>query len=110
MHPSSTRELDSWAADRPADFLVWGLCARGRVVCKWKWIPARAGAGAASTAMAACMWRKAGALGLTKPHRRVAADPERVRRAGRAGRGPAFGLGVRGKNRPPRSPSLRGML
>ena len=40
---------------------------------------------AAATMMAARMWRKTGALGLPVPHRWVAADPEWVRRVGRAG-------------------------
>ena len=58
------------------------------------------GCGLRATATAARMWHKVGALGLVMPHCRVAAGPNRVRRAGPAGRGPAFGFGVRGKIRP----------
>ena len=73
----------------------------------WTWIPARADTGAAARAMAAWMWRNSGALGLAIARCRVAADPERVLLAGRVVCCPVFGFGVRGKNRPLRSPRCR---
>ena len=86
-------------ADELVGFLVWGLevgrCGRGSLPER-----VRGGCGLRAKATAARMWRKAGALGLVTLHRRVAAGPNRMWWAGPAGRGPAFGFGVRGKIRP----------